>query len=267
MFTQYFGLRLNPFSKGIDTKALFISRDLCELSSRLDFMKRTRGFFLLTSEPGMGKTVALRQFSSSLNPNQFKVCYIALSSVTVMDFYQGLILALGEEPLHKKVRMFGQIQRLVKTSYYEKNITPVFMLDEAHCLQSGVLADIQMIFNFNMDSENPFLLIFSGHSSLRNQLHLGIHQSLRQRIMGNYHMSGINREEMTHYLSSLLTYAGAPNTNLFNNQASEAIFSLTNGLPRLVNNLATASLTCAYAKKQDYIDGDIVCEAARDIEI
>jgi len=267
MFTQYFGLKSNPFVKEIANSALFASKDLRELSSRLEFMKATRGFFLLTSEPGCGKTTVLRQFVDSLNPGLFKICYTALSSVTVMDFYRSLVLRMGEEPSYKKILMFEQLQRLIRTSFHEKKITPLFILDEAHCLSNGVLGDIQMIFNFRMDSENPFILIFSGHNSIRARLHLGVQQSLRQRITGNYHMNGLERNEIPEYLSSRLSFAGAANSNVFTEAACESIYSQTNGLPRLVNNLAIASLTCAFAKNQMSIDDEIVYQAARDIEI
>jgi type II secretory pathway predicted ATPase ExeA len=268
MFTQHFGLKSNPFVKEIEHTALFASNDLRELSSRLDFVKGTRGFFLLTSEPGCGKTSVLRRFVDSLNPNLFKVCYSALASVTVMDFYRGLILRMGEEPAYKKVMMFEQLQRLVHTNFYEKRVTPIFILDEAHCLSNGILDDIQMIFNFKMDSDNPFILIFSGHNAIRARLHLGVHQSLRQRLIGNYHMTGLARGEMADYLASRLSFAGAADPgNLFTEAACESIYSCTNGIPRLVNNLATASLTCAFAGNRMAIDEETVYQAAKDIEI
>ena len=268
MFTQYFGLKFNPFVKEIENTALFESKDTLELSSRLDFIKHTRGLFLLTSEPGCGKTAILRRFADSLNPGLFRVCYTALSSVTVMDFYRGLILSMGEEPLYRKVTMFEQLQRLIRTSFHEKRVTPLFILDEAQCLSSSVLEDIQIIFNFKMDSENPFILIFAGHSSIRARLHLSIHQSLRHRITGNYHMNGLaTKDEVSQYLVSRLAVAGAVDQNLFSQVACESIFSLTGGLPRLVNNLAVAALTCAYGKNQSLVDDEIVYQAARDIEI
>jgi len=267
VFAQYFGLKANPFVKEISNTALFASKDMRELSSRLEFMKATRGFFLLTSEPGCGKTTILRQFVDTLNPALFKVCYVALSTVTVMDFYRGLILRMGEEPASKKVLMFEQLQGLIHSSFHEKRVTPLFVLDEAHYLSGSVLDDIQMIFNFKMDSENPFILILAGHNTIRSRLHMSVHQSLRHRIVGNYHMAGLLRDEIGPYLSSRLSFAGAANPDVFTEAACESIFSHSNGLPRLVNNLATASLTCAFSRNQPVIDEEVVYQAARDIEI
>jgi len=267
VFTQYFSLKFNPFVKELDEKDVFISKDSKELLSRLEYMKKARGFFLLTAEAGFGKTTLLRKFSSSLNTGLFKVYYSALSSLTVMDFYRSLIIRMGEAPAYQKVRMFEQLQRLITDSYYERKITPVFILDEAQSLSGGVLEDLRMIFNFKMDSENPFITIVAGNPNIRRKLQLSANQALRQRIVGNYHMAGLMREETGGYITSRLSLAGAPDTNIFTETAVESIFTSTGGALRLVNTLAAASLTCACSRNQSVVDEEIVYQADRDIEI
>ena len=267
MFTQYFSLKFNPFVKELDEKDVFMSKDSKELLSRLEYMKRARGFFLLTAEAGFGKTTLLRKFASSLNPGLFKVCYTALSSLTVMDFYKSLILTMGETPAYKKVMMFEQLQRLISGSYHERKITPVFILDEAQSLSGGVLEDLRMIFNFRMDSENPFITIISGNTNIRRKLQLSVNQALRQRITGNYHMTGLSRDEIADYVTSRLVLAGAADTNIFTEAALESVFTSTGGALRLINTLASASLTCACSRNQSNVDEEIVYQAGRDIEI
>jgi type II secretory pathway predicted ATPase ExeA len=267
MFTQYFGLKFNPFTKEIDEKYLFGSSDFKELGSRLEYMQKTRGFFLLTADAGVGKTTALRRFANSLNPGLFRVCYSAIASLSVMDFYRGLIMGMGAVSDFGKVKMFDQLQRLILASYHDKRITPVFIVDEAQSLSSGILEDLRMIFNFKMDSENPFILIMSGQHQVRSKLQLSVHQALRQRIIGNYHMTGLTKEETAEYLASRMKAAGAVDTLVFSEAAVEAIYNQTNGNPRLVNNLADASLKLAAIRKESIIDGEIIYQAGRDIEI
>jgi len=267
LFTQYFGLKGNPFTKELAEKDVFLSRDASELLSRLEYAKRTRGFFLITAESGFGKTTLLRRFSASLNPGLFKVCYSALSSLTVMDFYRSLVMQMGEIPAYRKIQIFEQLQRAITTSYYERKITPVFILDEAQSLSGGVLEDLRMIFNFRMDSENPFLTILAGNNTIRRKLQLSANQALRQRITGNYHMTGLLREEIGDYITSRLLLAGAAEVNLFSESALESIFISTGGALRRINTLATASLACACARDLHIVDDEIVYQADRDIEI
>lgn len=267
MFTQYFGLKFNPFVKEIEDKNLFESKESRELNSRLKVIKDTRGFFLLTAEPGTGKTASLRKFADTLNPNVYKVCYVAISTLTVMDFYRGLVISMDDEPRFRKIDMFKQLQSLITNHFTQRKITPVFILDEAHALSSKVLEDLQMVFNFKMDSINPFILIFSGHSLLRNKLHLSINQSLKQRITGNYHMVGLMKDELKDYVTSRLSIAGAVDANIFSENAIEALYSQTKGIPRILNNLITASLTCSASLKQNIVDEEVVFQASKDIEI
>jgi type II secretory pathway predicted ATPase ExeA len=266
MFTQYFGLKFNPFDKDIEVNDIFQSSDLNELNSRLRYIQSVRGIFVVIGEPGTGKSTALRKFASAMNPGLYKPCYFTLSTVTVMDFYRGLLSSLGEIPSSRKVTMFGQIQQTIITLYNEQRITPVIMLDEVHTLSNSILEDLRLLFSFEMDSKTPFILILSGQTQLRNKLQLGINAPLRQRITLKHVMQGLKREELPEYLSSRLRVAGL-NQNIFQTGAIDALYSISNGVPRLVNNFATASLMYACASKKNEIDEEVVYQGKKDLDI
>ncbi|KMY56607.1 ATP-binding protein, partial [Geobacillus stearothermophilus] len=137
-----------------------------------EYVKRTRGIGLLIGEPGAGKTFALRALKESLNPSLYHVVYFPLSTGGVMDFYRGLALGLGEEPKYRKVDLFRQIQQAIERLYHERRITPVFILDEMHLAKDAFLQDIAILFNFEMDSTNPFVLILAGLPHLQGKLRL-----------------------------------------------------------------------------------------------
>jgi general secretion pathway protein A len=266
MFLQFFGLKFNPFNKEISTDQLFASLDWQELESRLKYLQTTRGMGLIVGEPGTGKSTALRKYTGELNPALYKPLYFSLSTVTVLEFYQGLALELGEEPKHKKISLFHQIQGAISTLYYERRITPVIVLDEVHLVSNKVLEDLRLIFNFQMDSQNPFILILAGQPLIRNKLSLSANSPLRQRIMVKHIMQGLKAEELGSYLQTRLKLAGV-HEELFSSAAIEAIYSITNGLPRLVNSLVTASLLSACEKKQSQIDEEIVYQAQTELNI
>lgn len=87
-----------------------------------------------------------------------------------MDFYRGLVSGLGEEPRSRKIDLFEQIQQEVLKLYQDKRITPVFILDEMHLTSPKFLLDLSLLFNFAMDSINPFVLVLSGLPFLINRL-------------------------------------------------------------------------------------------------
>jgi general secretion pathway protein A len=208
MFTQYFGLKFNPFTKEIPPDKLFISQDLLELESRLQYLQKNRGIGLVAGEPGSGKSTALRKYVSELNPSLYRSCYFSLATVTVLEFYQGLALELGEQPKHKKVAIFHQIQQAINSMYYDRRITPVIILDEIHLASNKLLEDLRLIFNFKMDSQNPFILILAGQPLIRSKLTLNINNPLRQRLVVKYILQGLKLEEIKEYCSSRLRQAG-----------------------------------------------------------
>lgn len=266
MFTQYFGLKYNPFGKEISTDDLFESNDAKELSARLKYLQSIRGIGLVVGESGAGKSTALRKFTNELNKAMYKPCYFALSTLTVKDYYQALAEALGETPSSRKVTLFKQIQHAISSYYYEQKTTPVIILDEIQMASNDILEDLRMIFNFSMDSVNPYILILSGQPYIRNKLALNINYALRQRIAVKYILQGLKRDELENYIKSRLKIAGVTD-ELFTPSSYEAMFSIAKGLPRNINNLATACLICAYAKKQHEIDEEVVYQAAAEIEV
>lgn len=266
MFTQYFGLKFNPFTKEVAVDKLFVSQDLQELESRLKYLQDTRGIGLVAGEPGSGKSTALRKFVSGLNPALFKPCYFSLSTVTVLEFYHALALELGEEPKHKKVAVFHQIQQAINSMYHERRITPVIVLDEIHLASNKVLEDLRLIFNFKMDSQNPFILILAGQPLIRSKLAMNINNPLRQRLTVKHIMQGLKAEELKDYCYTRLKNAGLME-DIFTDAAFEAIYSTTNGLPRVVNSLITNCLLYAFSKKQLQIDEEVVYQAQTELNI
>ncbi len=81
-----------------------------------------------------------------------------------------------------------------------------------------------------MDSENPFILILSKQSQVRNKLHLAINTPLKQRINIKYTMQGLKPDEILDYISSRLKYAGLVD-NIFTPSAMETIYFISKGIP------------------------------------
>lgn len=266
MFKSFYSLSFNPFSKEIKTKDLFASDNLKETTARLNYLKRTRGIGVIVGEAGSGKTSALRAMAEKLNPSLFKVIYFPLSTGTVMDFYRGLATGLGEEPRFRKVDLFNQIQESVLKLFQEKKITPVFILDEMQFAANKFLNDLSILFNFSMDSANPFILILSGLPFFMDKLALNQNQSLNQRVVMKYHLSPLSKSEVKNYINYQLELAGA-NHPIFAPQAMEAIALRSRGLPRLVNNLAVNSLLLGYQLKAEHINEEIVFKSCEDMNL
>ena len=258
MFCSYYGLSFNPFDKQMAReKDRFLSRDISEMLSRLDYLKDTRGIGLFTARPGMGKSFGLRCFAKGLNPNLYHMEYICLSTVSVMEFYRQLCSVLGVEPRGGKPGMFRTIQEQILYLYREKKQPLLLAIDEAQYLSTGILEDIKMLMNYGYDSLNCFTLILCGEPHLNNTLRKPVHEALRQRITVHYNFTGLTDSEVAQYVLHKVSCAGG-SASIIEQAALSAVHSHSQGNPRLVDNLMTNALTLGAQMEKKAIDTEVI---------
>ena len=262
--TRY-GLEFNPFVKN-SKEILVETKESKEVSFRLDYLAKTKGFGLLTGAPGRGKTTAIRNWAASLNPSLYNVVYSSLSTLTVQDFYRNLAQELGAQPAFRKPDNFRLIQNEITRLALEKRKTPVIIIDEANYISNAVLNDLKMLFNFEMDSRDRAVVLLAGLPLLNATLRLTIHEPFRQRIVMNYNMEGISKEEGRTYISKKLAGAGCHHT-VFEDAAVEAILNAADGTPRIINKLCNACLLIGDSSNAATIHADIAMQAVNDCEL
>lgn len=266
MYESYFGMKLNPFKKDIDIKNTYEFNDFKEVQNRLKYLLNNKGIGLITGTSGKGKTFSIKYFVKKLNPNLYKVVYLSLSTVTVLDFYRSFCIELGIEPAFKKIDMFHQIQDRLKTLVNDRRITPIIICDEAQYLKTEVLNDLKMILNFEMDSKDYAVLILIGQPTLNDILSRNIHEALNQRIIVNYMFIGIDYEEVKKYIIDRCNLAEISN-EIFDENAIKALASNCNGSTRYLNNLIDKSLMICCNQKEQNITNETVMLAANDINL
>ena len=259
------GLEFNPFIK--NSKEIFIkNEEVSEVNFRLNVILETRGFGVITGSSGKGKTTLIRNWASDLNSSQYKLVYISLSTLTVAEFYKHLATELGLEPISRKSGNFRMIQAAITRLAVEKRITPVIILDEANYINSSILNDLKILFNFEMDSKDRAIVLMIGLPKLNNTLNLAAHEPLRQRITMNYHLGGLNKIETKDYIKQKLQAAGC-HTDLFGEGALDAIANAAGGIPRMINKICDKCLLVCHVSQSTTITTETVMNAINESEI
>jgi len=266
MFTAFWEMQFNPFSKSAPGKHHFESDDFKQATARLKHLCDIKGIGLFTGNPGTGKTFTLKKHADSLNPGSFKVFYAPLSSVTVLEFYRGIAIGLGLSPPYKKIDLFNAIQDRIKSLAKDKRVTTVIICDEGQYLSSKILNDLKILLNFDMDSDNHAVVILAGQASLANTLSMGAHEALSQRIVINYAFTGLSKNEMAEYIVSRLKGCGVSQA-IFQENALEALWGCCSGSPRVVNSLAENCLRIGAQKGAKLIDTEIVMLANNELAL
>ena len=133
-------------------------------------------------------------------------------------------------------------------------------------LSHKVLSDLQLLFNFQMDSRDLAIILLIGQPRLNITLSQGMHEPLAQRIVMNYNMGGLTKEEGRSYIARKLEGVGC-RQKVFEDNATEAVLNAANGIPRMINKICNRSLMIGASKKLDIIDSDIVMKAVDDIRL
>lgn len=266
MHRQLYQLNREPFSKELPTKDAYASADFKECSSRLDYLERTRGLALVLAAPGYGKSFSLRAFADRQNQNVTRVVYMCMSTVSAMEFYRQLSVALGLEARFHKADMFRAIQENIAYLHSSKRIHLIIVIDEAQYLNTEILRDLKMLMNFDYDSRDRFSVVLAGQPVLADLLSRQVHESLRQRIVVNYAFKGITQAEATEYAQRMLSLAGA-SSELFDPAALNAAFNGSNGSIRVFGQILSTALAIGAQNNATLIDAEMVMAAANEIAI
>ena len=258
----WFALKRFPFDKNINTQHVLDTKPLKECTARLNYIKRRGGILLLTGDPGVGKTLALRRYVDSLNENLFKTCYTPLSTLSRSDLLNHLNRLLGLPSRLSKSAIYNQIQQALLESKEQMGKTVLFIIDEAHLLQTGPLEELRLLTNFKMDSYDPFILVLSGQSDLGRVMEFAVMEPFNQRIAMRYHMPGLCLDECKHYIVHHLKLAGAKEP-ILDDKAIETVHELSYGIPRKIGTITEQALTYAMFDQKRNVTAEMVLKVKK----
>ena len=203
---------------------------------------------------GSGKSTALRSFSNQLDRTTHLFVYIADSGLTPRAFYERALWAMGLEPAYFMVRLKERFHSGV-VELAESGRHPVIAIDEGHDLEGKMLKELTFLTNFHFDSKPLVTIILAGQPLLRATLALRAYEPLSQRIGVRYHLGQMSQKETRDYILHHLKTAGAQRT-LFTDSVMDRLHAHAKGIPRVVNNLATACMIDAATRKADLVNDD-----------
>jgi len=139
MYRQHFGLTAHPMDKAA-TK-LWDDGNIKYLEEQFQWLLESPGIGVLTGEPGVGKTAALRHITSTLNPHRYQVIYTAETDFGRLDIYRSLALAFGLEPAYRRANLWRDIKAHIEEIADTKQLLPVWIIDEAQNLPPEFFRD------------------------------------------------------------------------------------------------------------------------------
>lgn len=257
MFEAFYGMTQTPFTRHLPPDRLFLSTQHEECVARLQYVVSVRGLGLLTGDIGAGKSTALRALYRSLDPARHRFLYLADAALNPRAFYRELLAQLGLKPVFHRGEAKRQLDAALLEQARGQGRQPVIVIDEAQLLSHEMLEEIRFLTNSQMDSVSPVALLLAGQPELARKLDLVAFEAISQRITLRCHLTGLSPEESRRYIEHHLRVAGRTHP-LFTEDAITLLHQHSRGIPRKLNNLATAALLTGYLQEKQLIDATLV---------
>ena len=241
MFLNHFGLNAHPFSEKPPIGWLLRDPRITEGLARLKFFEQQGSIALIIGQTGIGKSSLLRLFIDQLPQNRYRPLYLHLTPLNANAFLRLIVTKLGEKPKMGKDRMLLQVlERIIQN---EK--CTLFIIDEAHLLDPQTLTDLRVLIS-SIDEKIDLKIVLCGQEDLSQTLKRVSHADLLNRITPQFIIKTLSKAETVAYIDYRVNKAGGSDKT-FEPEAKNMVHDYTGGIPRQINNVATACLLNAAA--------------------
>lgn len=263
---KHFGLKSLPFTREIQIKERvkfpFIEAESEALLSAI----KCRMSAALIAPAGSGKTLVLRTIKKSLPEARYRAHYVKVTGVSKRDMCREISTAIGAKPAGNYPMLVRAIQEHLENTLDVDGLRPVMLIDECHDMPPQVLDMLRLLTNFAMDSKLVVSLILAGQPPLKTLLQKESLGAITSRLAHCGQLRLLSRPESRRYLEHRMRIAGSTNFP-FDDDACEALFELSRGNLRALDQLGRKSLEMASEKKSKIVDPDHVMAARENLPI
>ena len=247
-YLKFYDLDEDPFRFTPDPDFFYRSEGHNKvLLSFYTMIDRNEGFLILTGEPGVGKTITLRVFTERCT-DHYEIALIITPRLSPEEFLPAVLDALnvaqptgGKNEIIKAFRDF-----LLSSGAQGKKV--VIIVDEAQQIPDETLEELRLLSNLETGKEKLLQIILIGQTELKVRLRQNHLRQLDQRIAVRAELHPFTRQDTAKYIAFRLKRAGKGGS-VFDEQATQTIHTLTGGIPRTINLLASRALMSAFVEE------------------
>lgn len=266
MYLSFYDLARKPFEITVDPDFLWLGEKHNEALATLEYgIREDKGFLLLTGDVGTGKTVLINRLVRNIKLHSI-ISTVPDPGLELIDFYNFLAASFKfGRTIKTKGEFLALLKRfLIKAEAIKRKV--LLLIDEAQRLNHGLIEEIRLLSNIEMENRKLINIFFVGQSEFNQILLEPRNRAVRQRIAVRYQIEPLNAEETGQYVLHRLKVAGATHP-IFTPEALREIFTFTDGNPRLTNILCDHALLTGYSLEREMIDPTIVRECAEELSL
>jgi len=207
-----YGLKWNPFLPEIPLEAIAVTPKLKNFCWRVETLATQGGFALVTGEPGLGKSVALRVLVDKLSEKgDLSVGILTRPQAGLHDFYRELgdLFQVQLSP-HNRWAGTRMLRERWLTHIDASLVRPVLIIDEAQEMQPMILNELRLLSAAELDSRCLLTIVLGGDLRLTEKFRAPDLLPLGSRIRVRLLLQSATPQDLVECLRHGLAAAGNP---------------------------------------------------------
>jgi len=257
VYLEFWGLNKKPFENTPDPEYFYFSDEHKEAYERMMYaVTENKGGALLTGEYGCGKTTLLRIIAGKIMNDDREVVVVNNPNYEPEELLAEIIYQLGGDASEKsRVELSKQIEEILYRNF-QSGKEVIIMIDEAQLMRNDdVFEELRLLLNHQLNDRFLATILLVGQPELRERI--SKMPQFEQRLAIKYHLHSFNLEETGKYISHRLIIAGL-STKIVNDDAIEAVFNASFGVPRKINGVFDLALMTGARRNIKIVDSALI---------
>ena len=253
MYESQFGLTKRPFralAKGAD---VFVGPQTAAAMAGLKKALASPDAVVCVKGPvGVGKTTIVRRALEAIGkaPVIVTVGRMQLGHDEVLEL---LLEELGAEMPSGTVQRFSAFRRLL-LKLAEQGVRLFIVVEDAMRIGADALSELEALTASDAGVSEGANIVLMGDTGVDTLLHSPALARMRQRLRLRQEIAPLGASELLGYLKHCFRLAGNEFDAIFEQGSAEVVHRLTDGIPRVANNLVESSLISAVDNKLDRVN-------------
>ncbi len=235
------------------------------LDGLIRVIRRAEGIGLLVGPTGSGKSLLLSCLRERIDGDYVVALLSGARICTRRGLWQSILSDLGEayRDLDEEELRIGLVDRIRGLAATGSGL--VVLVDEAHTLPRRLLEELRLLSGV-VTAYPAVHLVLAGTIRLEEMLGESDLEGIAQRIAVRGYLEALDYEETCRYVRTQMYCAGLDWDSRFEPECDAVVYSLTEGVPRLINQLCDQAIRLAEQRSADEVGKQDLAAAWEEIQ-